>query len=79
MAGIQVLSLTGGKIETHAVAEVGALLTQPGALVWVDIPECTEERSPCSRTFWSAIRWPSGTACSATACHVSGFIRISNS
>jgi len=43
MAAIRVLSLTGDTVETHTVAEVGALLERPGALVWVDIPECTEE------------------------------------
>ncbi|GIF19758.1 Mg2+ and Co2+ transporter CorA [Actinoplanes tereljensis] len=43
MAGIRVLTLTADGVQTHAVAEVGALLAPPGALVWVDIPECTEE------------------------------------
>ncbi|MFD0518725.1 magnesium transporter CorA family protein [Paractinoplanes durhamensis] len=43
MAAIRVLSITDAHVEEHAVAEVSALLERPGALVWVDIPECTEE------------------------------------
>jgi magnesium transporter len=43
VTGIRVLSVVGGAVETHALTEVGALLERPGAIVWVDIPECTEE------------------------------------
>jgi len=43
MSGIRVLSLTGGTVETHAVAEVAGLLERPDTLVWVDIPECSDE------------------------------------
>ena len=43
MTGIRVLSLTGGKVETHTVAEVAELLERPDTVVWVDIPECSDE------------------------------------
>jgi magnesium transporter len=43
MAGISVLSLAGGVVEAHAVADVEALLALDDALVWVDIPECSDE------------------------------------
>ena len=43
MGGIRVLSLAGGEVEQHTVTEVAALLAQPDALVWVDIPECSDE------------------------------------
>lgn len=43
MIGVRVLALTAGAVEKHEVSEVGALLEQPGTVVWVDIPECTEE------------------------------------
>src|SRR3954453_22122779 len=43
MAGIRVLSLAGGEVEQHTVTEVGGLLAREGALVWVDIPECSDE------------------------------------
>src|SRR3954471_16327785 len=43
MAGIQVLAVTADGVETHAVTEVGTLLLREDALVWVDIPECSEE------------------------------------
>jgi Mg2+ and Co2+ transporter CorA len=42
MAGIPVLSLAGNRVEERAATEVGALPERPEALVWVDIPECTE-------------------------------------
>jgi magnesium transporter len=38
-----VLSLAGGVVEAHAVADVEALLALDDALVWVDIPECSDE------------------------------------
>jgi magnesium transporter len=43
MGGIRVLSLSAGGVVAHPVAEVGALLERPDALVWVDIPECGDE------------------------------------
>ncbi|GIM97730.1 CorA family divalent cation transporter [Paractinoplanes toevensis] len=43
MAGIRALARTADGAATHTVTEVGALLEVPGALVWVDIPECTDE------------------------------------
>src|SRR5919107_2826178 len=43
MAGIRVLALTGDGVETHAVSDVPALLVRDDTLVWVDIPECSEE------------------------------------
>src|SRR3954451_21180519 len=43
MAGIQVLAVTADGVETHAVPEVGTLLLREDALVWVDIPECSDE------------------------------------
>ena len=43
MAGIRVLALTGGGVETHAVSDVAALLSRDDTLVWVDIPECSDE------------------------------------
>ena len=43
MAMIKVLSLTGGTIESHSVADVEELLKRDDALVWVDVPECSDE------------------------------------
>jgi magnesium transporter len=43
MDGMQVLSLTGDKVETHEVSDVAALLKRDDTLVWVDIPECSDE------------------------------------
>jgi Mg2+ and Co2+ transporter CorA len=43
MADIRVLSLTGDEVSTHSLAEVRELLTRDGTLVWVDIPECSDE------------------------------------
>src|ERR1044072_3174286 len=43
MAGLQVLSLTGDKVETHDVSAVAALLKRDDTLVWVDVPECNDE------------------------------------
>jgi magnesium transporter len=43
MAGMRVLSLTGDKVETHDVSEVEALSKQDDLLVWVDVPECSDE------------------------------------
>jgi Mg2+ and Co2+ transporter CorA len=43
MASIRVMSLSGGDVEIRAVAEVAGLLAQPDTLVWVDIPECSDE------------------------------------
>jgi magnesium transporter len=43
MVGMQVVSLTGDKVETHEVSDVAELLTRAGTLIWVDIPECGDE------------------------------------
>jgi magnesium transporter len=43
MAGLQVLSLTGDKVETHDLSAVAALLERDHTLVWVDVPECSDE------------------------------------
>jgi Mg2+ and Co2+ transporter CorA len=43
MGGIRVLSLTGGTIKNHSVEEVATLLKRDDALVWVDVPECSDE------------------------------------
>jgi magnesium transporter len=43
MAGVRVLSLTGDKVETHDLSAVAALLKRDDTLVWVDVPECSDE------------------------------------
>ncbi len=43
MDGLRVLSLTGDKVETHDVSAVEALLKRDDTLVWVDVPECSDE------------------------------------
>jgi Mg2+ and Co2+ transporter CorA len=43
MDGPRVLSLTGDKVETHDVSAVEALLKRDDTLVWVDVPECSDE------------------------------------
>jgi magnesium transporter len=43
MAGTRVLSLTGDKVETHDVSDVETLLKQDDTLVWIDVPECSDE------------------------------------
>src|SRR5215213_1619649 len=43
MAGIQVQLLTANGVETRAVSEVESLLKRDDVLVWVDIPECSDE------------------------------------
>jgi Mg2+ and Co2+ transporter CorA len=43
MVDIRVMSLAGDTVETHAVSEVKELLTRDGTLIWVDIPECSDE------------------------------------
>jgi len=43
MGAIRVLSLSAGGVVPHPPAEVEALLERPDALVWVDIPECSDE------------------------------------
>jgi magnesium transporter len=40
---IRVLSLTGDQVENHALSDVAELLTRDGTLIWVDIPECSDE------------------------------------
>jgi hypothetical protein len=41
--GIRVVSLTGEAAGTPAVSGVKDLLARDGALIWVDIPECSDE------------------------------------
>src|SRR3954452_13410782 len=43
MAGLRVLSLTGDKVERHDVSAVADLLKRDETLVWVDVPECSDE------------------------------------
>jgi magnesium transporter len=43
MGGITVLSLIDGTVGTPAATEVEGLLKQDGALLWLDIPECSDE------------------------------------
>jgi magnesium transporter len=43
MDRIQVVSLTGDMVETHEVSDVAALLKREDTLVWIDIPECSDE------------------------------------
>lgn len=43
MAGIRVASLSGSTVQYHPIAEVAALIGRPGTVVWVDIPECSDE------------------------------------
>src|SRR3954453_10152318 len=43
MGGITVLSLIAGTVGTPAATEVEGLLKQDGALLWLDIPECSDE------------------------------------
>jgi magnesium transporter len=43
MPGMRVLSLSGGTVSEHTSAEVESLLSREDALIWVDIPECTDE------------------------------------
>src|SRR3954464_4381134 len=43
MVGIRVMSLAGGAVHEHVVSDVEQLLAREGALVWVDIPECSDE------------------------------------
>jgi magnesium transporter len=43
MLDIRVMSLTGDTVETHALSDVEELLTRDDTLIWVDIPECSDE------------------------------------
>lgn len=43
MVGIRVLALTGDNVENHEITEVPALLLRPDVLIWVDIPECSDD------------------------------------
>jgi Mg2+ and Co2+ transporter CorA len=43
MDGIRVMSLAGGEVQEHSVAEVEEILARPGSLLWLDIPECSDE------------------------------------
>ena len=43
MPGIEVLLITSTLVEARAVGEVEALLKRDDVVIWVDIPECSEE------------------------------------
>ena len=43
MTGIQVQLLTEDGVESRAVSEVASLLKRDDVLIWVDIPECSDE------------------------------------
>jgi magnesium transporter len=43
MSETRVLLLTSDGVEEHAVSDVEALLRRDDALVWVDVPECSDE------------------------------------
>src|ERR1700712_5709793 len=43
MLDIRVMSLTGDTVETHALSDVEELLTRDDTLLWLDIPECSDE------------------------------------
>lgn len=40
---MRVLALSGGTVETHRIGDVPTLLLREDVLVWVDIPECSDE------------------------------------
>jgi magnesium transporter len=43
MVDIRVMSLAGDTVQSHALSDVEELLTRDGTLIWVDIPECSDE------------------------------------
>jgi len=43
MGGMRVLAVTEQGVETHPASAVASLLEDPDILLWVDIPECSEE------------------------------------
>ncbi|MFG1605440.1 magnesium transporter CorA family protein [Actinoplanes sp. NPDC049265] len=43
MSGVRVLALTADGVEEHAITDVAALLLHEEVLIWVDIPECSDE------------------------------------
>jgi Mg2+ and Co2+ transporter CorA len=43
MGGMRILAVTQDGVETHPMSAVKGLLDDPGILLWVDIPECSEE------------------------------------
>jgi magnesium transporter len=43
MSGMRVLALSGQTVETHRIGDVPTLLLREDVLVWVDIPECSDE------------------------------------
>lgn len=43
MTGIRVMSLGHGEVQEHSVSDVEDILAQEGALLWLDIPECSDE------------------------------------
>lgn len=43
MVGIRVMSLARGEVQEHSVADVEDILTRAETLLWLDIPECSDE------------------------------------
>jgi magnesium transporter len=43
MVGIRVMSLAGGEVQEHSVADVEDILARADTLLWLDIPECSDE------------------------------------
>lgn len=43
MSGVRVLALTADGVEEHAIADVASLLLRDDVLIWVDIPECSDD------------------------------------
>jgi magnesium transporter len=43
MSGMRVLALSGQTVETHRIGDVPTLLLREDVLIWVDIPECSDE------------------------------------
>jgi magnesium transporter len=43
MPGVRVLAVTADGVETHSIMDVERLLLRDDVLIWVDIPECSDE------------------------------------
>jgi hypothetical protein len=77
-AGIRVLSLCSGTVQSHPIAEVAALIGRPDTVVRVDIPECSDEAVDLLTDVLNCHHSRFVTACNVIACLVSGFIRINS-
>ena len=78
MVGIRVVSLTGDSVGTHAVSEVKDLLARDGTLLWVDIPECSDEAVGLLTDVLGCHLSRSATACNEIGFRGCGSIRISS-